>query len=117
MKLFRILVIVIAMAVYTYTIYTGLHNGWNLFSVFFEDILNVTWRGQFNIDFLSYLLLTALWTSWRQKFSSLGIVLGMLAFVGGIMFLAPYILHLIYKNDANVHRILLGKNITNESLK
>ncbi len=110
MKLFRILVIVIAMTVYTYTIYTGLHTGWNLFSVFFEDILNVTWRGQFNIDFLSYLLLTALWTSWRQKFSSLGIVLGLFALVGGIMFLAPYLLYLTYKNHNDIHKVLLGKN-------
>lgn len=111
MKLFRILLIVLTINIFIYTLYTGINYGWNLFSIFFTDIFNFTWAGQFNTDFISFLVLSALWTSWRQKFSSNGLLLAIIALVGGIMFLAPYLLYLTYKNENDIHKVILGENI------
>lgn len=70
----------------------------------------MNWAGQFNVDFMSFLLLSALWTSWRNKFSFNGICLGIVAFFGGIMFLAPYLLWNSFKAKGNIKAILLGDN-------
>jgi len=93
--------------------YTGLvifNHGMDLFSVFFGDIAKMTWPGQFNTDFTCLLLLAGLWVSWRHKFSPMGIILGVVQFVGGILFLAPYLLFLSFKEQGNVVKILVGRN-------
>lgn len=91
--------------------YTGLvlaEYGPNLFPIFFGDIADLNWRGQFNTDFMSFLVLSGLWTAWRNQFSPAGIGLGVLAFFGGAVFLTAYLFILSFKTDGNWQKIFMG---------
>ncbi|MEM6265475.1 MAG: hypothetical protein AAGI38_23435, partial [Bacteroidota bacterium] len=73
--------------------------------------LSFTWQGQFNFDFWNYLILTALWVAWREKFTIRGILLALTAHVFGLMFLAPYLLIASIKHKGEVKGILLGERL------
>jgi len=73
---FRILLVAIFSAISLYTIPVVLIHGLELLSVFFGDIGKMGWPGQFNLDFLGFLVLSAFWTAWRNNFSIPGLVLG-----------------------------------------
>lgn len=84
-------------------IYTGVviaNHGWDLYSVFFGDIVAMTWAGQFNTDFTGFLMLSALWTAWRNRFSATGFALAPVALLGGMLFLAIYLLWLSRKAES-----------------
>lgn len=68
--IFKTLLIIQTITVLIYTLFTFRNEGVNLLQVFFYNITAVNWNGQFNIDFLSYLMLSAIWIMWRNKFSS-----------------------------------------------
>jgi hypothetical protein len=82
--------------------------GWNLFPYFFGDMREMTWAGQFNLDFTGFLIVSALWTSWRNNFSVQGLLLGALAFFGGMLFLTIYLLYLSFETRGNVDAMILG---------
>jgi hypothetical protein len=67
-------------------------SGWNLLAVFFGDMRQVGWPGQFNLDFMQMLTLSAIWVAWRHRFSPAGLVFAGLAFFGGSLFLSAYLL-------------------------
>lgn len=94
----------------TYTVIVGLNHGWNLLPVFFGDIAAMTWPGQFNFDFLSFLTLSALWLAWRHRFAPGGLALGVLGFFGGMMVLAPYLFVASLTAEGDVKALLLGKD-------
>jgi hypothetical protein len=75
-----------------YTLIVGVEHGWNLLPQFFGDLAALAWPGQFNLDFTCFLALSATWVAWRHRFSSAGLALALVAFFGGFMFLAPYLL-------------------------
>lgn len=108
MIIFRLLLILLTINILIYTATTGSNHGWNLVPVFFDDIAAMGWPGQFNTDFLSFLILSMSWTIWRNNFSPVGIVLGVLALFGGIMFLAPYLLFLNFQARGDMRTVLLG---------
>ena len=110
MTAFRILLVAIFGAISLYTIPVVLNHGLDLLSVFFGDIGKMGWPGQFNLDFLGFLVLSAFWTAWRNNFSIPGLVLGVFAFFLGAPFLTAYLLYLSYKCDQNVQAILLGEH-------
>ena len=84
MALLRI-VLVIHLAILTaYTAIVIGNHGWNLMPVFFGDMALMGWPGQFNLDFIGFLMLSALWTAWRNSFSPLGLALAVVAFFGGM---------------------------------
>ena len=89
---FRLFISFLLLSLVAYTGVTIQYHGWNLFPVFFGDILQFGWPGQFNTDFSMLLLLSGLWVSWRHRFSLAGMVLGFLAAVGGALFLTSYLL-------------------------
>lgn len=70
MTAFRILLVVIFSSIAVYTAPVVLTYGINLFPVFFGDIAEMGWPGQFNLDFMGFLVLSALWTAWRNRFSA-----------------------------------------------
>ena len=109
MGAFRILLVVFIIAILSFTGVVISNHGWNLLPIFFGDIAAMTWPGQFNFDFLCFLILSGLWLAWRHHFSPGGFVLGMLGLFGGIMFLAPYLLVASYKADGDMKILLLGK--------
>ena len=108
MNSFRILLIVILAAVSIYTIPVVLNHGLNLFAVFFGDMAKMGWAGQFNLDFLGFLVLSATWTAWRNEFSPSGLGLAVLAFFFGAPFLTIYLLYLSFKTDGNAAVMLMG---------
>jgi hypothetical protein len=108
MTLFRVLLITIISIVGLYTAITITHHGMGLYSVFFGDIMDMTWRGQFNLDFLGFLILSGFWVAWRHEFSATGLILGFAAFNLGAPFLAAYLLVQSYRTNGNASAMLLG---------
>ncbi len=60
---FRVLLIVILVVLAGYTADVIANHGWGLLAVFFGDIGRMEWPGQFNLDFLFMLTLSATWVS------------------------------------------------------
>jgi hypothetical protein len=69
----------------------------------------MAWPGQFNFDFLCFLILSASWVMWRNKFSKSGVVLGVCAFFGGALFLSLYLLALSFAKSQDIKEVLLGE--------
>lgn len=108
MLAFRVLLASIVGIVLVYTGLVGAAQGWNFMPVFFQDIIAMTWPGQFNLDFSCLLILSGLWLAWRHQFSALGIALGVLALVGGSPLLCTYLLIASIKANGDVKVLLLG---------
>jgi hypothetical protein len=108
MTAFRSLLLVMLVVLAGYTAVVIANHGWGLLAVFFGDIASLTWPGQFNLDFLFMLTLSATWVAWRHRFSASGLVLGALAFFGGAMFLTIYLLVVTARTRGDVRKVLLG---------
>lgn len=112
MLFFRSLLVTLFAITFVYTlIITGTH-GWNFLPTVLSNVQALNWSGQFNIDFACYLVLSAVWVAWRNRFSAQGILLAVLASVGGILFFAPYLLVLTFSTKGNVKMLLLGEQNT-----
>ncbi len=114
MKVFRVFLVAVFAMELVYTIIAGNNHGWNLFSIFFNDITAMNWAGQFDLDFMCFLMITGLWVAWRNHFSTKGILLGIIATVGGILFLAPYLFIVSFEVNGNMKELLLGKKRANQ---
>lgn len=108
MLAFRGFLFVFLAGLLAYTAMVIANHGWNLLPVFFGDIAAMNWPGQFNLDFTGFLALSALWTAWRHHFSPMGLALALLAFFGGMGFLAPYLLVASIQARGDVAVLLLG---------
>lgn len=106
--LLRVLLVLILVVLTAYTAIVISDHGWNLLAVFFGDMRAMTWPGQFNLDFMGFLILSAVWTAWRHHFSPVGLVLSALAFFGGMLFLTIYLLTVSYQVKGNINAMLLG---------
>jgi hypothetical protein len=106
-------VILVTLIVYTATVFAN-HDP-NLFRVFFGDIAKVGWPGQFNLDFLFMLTLSATWVAWRHRFSAAGLVLAFLAFNGGAMFLSIYLLIITGQAKGDTAAILTRNRVKSQS--
>lgn len=113
MLAFRIFMIVIFLSLLGYTAITISNHGWNLVPVFFGDMRAMTWPGQFNFDFMGFLLLSGLWVSWRHQFSTAGLALGAVAVFGGMLFLSLYLFIASAQAKGSVKEVLLGKSRLN----
>ncbi|MDX2033995.1 MAG: hypothetical protein SF339_25195 [Blastocatellia bacterium] len=109
MTTFRIYLVIVIICLGAYTMVVGVQHGWNLLPIFLGDIGAMTWPGQFNFDFMTFLMLSALWVSWRHQFSAGGLALGIVAFFGGMMFLAPYLLYASSQASGDMKVVFLGK--------
>lgn len=110
MILLRTFLILVFAAILVYTVLVGLEHGWNLIAVFFGDIASMTWPGQFNLDFFTFLLLSGLWLSWRHNFSPGGLALGLAGVFGGMLFLSAYLLIVSIQAKGDMREILMGKS-------
>jgi hypothetical protein len=108
MILFRAFLVILWLALSAYTAVVVSSNGMGLLPIFFGDILALTWPGQFNLDFMFMLALSALWVSWRHQFTTGGLALALLAFIGGASFLTVYLFVLSYQSQGNMKEVLLG---------
>jgi len=109
MTLFRVFLVTIILVVNIYTAVVIINHGMGLYPIFFGDIAAMTWPGQFNLDFLGFLLMSGLWVAWRHAFSAGGLILGIAAFNLGAPFLAAYLLVESVRHKGDSAAILLGK--------
>ena len=109
MSVFRIFLVVVIAIVGIYTSIVIANHGMGLYTVFFGDMADMTWRGQFNLDFLCFLMMSGIWVAWRHAFSAAGFVLGFAAFNLGAPFLAGYLLVQSYRTNGDVAAMLLGE--------
>lgn len=104
----RLVLIALWMMLAGYTAIVVANHGLGLLPIFFGDIAAIAWPGQFNLDFLCFLVLSALWTAWRNAFSGVGLLLAIVAFFGGAGFLLPYLLFLTFRESGDLVRVLVG---------
>ena len=109
MKLFRLFLIVCLIANIGYTAVTISNHGLGLLPVFFGDMAAMGWPGQFNLDFFTFLLLSGLWAAWRDRFRPAGLVLGVVAVFGGMLFLSVFLLVLTFRAGGDMRIVLLGR--------
>ncbi|MEZ8826142.1 hypothetical protein AB6E04_17435 [Vibrio amylolyticus] len=109
MNNFRVLLATTFVVLSAYTVAVISDHGINLVPIFFGEIVEMTWSGQFNLDFMFFLILSATWVSWREGFSVRGFFLGTLAFFGGALFLSVYLLVESFKVKGNIQVLLLGR--------
>jgi len=107
---FRAMLVVMLIALAGYTAVVISNHGWGLLSVFFGDMATMGWPGQFNLDFLFMLALSAIWVTWRHEFSTAGFALGALAFFGGALFLTIYLLIVSRQSHGDLRTLLLGRS-------
>jgi ABC-type Fe3+-siderophore transport system permease subunit len=108
MAIFRAFLVLVTVGILGYTGVVGANHGWNLVPIFFGEMSAMTWSGQFNFDFMCFLVLSGIWTSWRSGFTPKGLALGTVAISFGIMFLAPYLLYLSYKEGGDTIAMIVG---------
>lgn len=108
MTAFRIFLGAILLILAAYSLVVIGDHGVDLYSVFFGDMAKMEWAGQFNLDFMFMLMLSGLWVAWRNQFSAGGLVLGLLAFMGGALFLSVYLLFLVSQTKGDMRQLLLG---------
>jgi hypothetical protein len=106
---FRILLIALCAILTGYTGVVIWNHGMGLFAVFFGDMAALGWPGQFNLDFMFMLTLSGLWVAWRHQFSAAGLVLGLLAFLGGSLFLTVYLCVLSWLTRGDMEQMLMGR--------
>lgn len=105
---FRTFLIILWLALAAYTAVVISRHGLGLLPIFFGDVAKLGWPGQFNLDFLCFLILSALWTAWRNGFSAIALLLAFIAFFGGAGFLLPYLVFLTVRERGNMPRALIG---------
>jgi len=96
----------LAFIIYTFVVIQ--HKGTDVFTPFLSNITSLNWNGQFNVDFMCYLLLSGLWIMWRNKFSVTSILLGMASMIIGTGIFAPYLLYLLAREKGNLVTVLTG---------
>lgn len=108
MSIFRALLVVLFAVIVVYTVLVSAEHGLDFLPIFFGDIAAMTWNGQFNLDFMGFLALSAMWVAWRNGFAPVGLLLAVVAFFFGVPFLTAYLLVLSFRTDGDVKRMLLG---------
>jgi hypothetical protein len=107
--LFRLFLIACLIAIIAYTSVTIANHGMNLLPIFFGDMAEMGWPGQFNLDFFTFLLLSGIWVAWRNNFTPAALALALVAVLGGMLFLSTYLLFLIARTNGDIRVIMLGE--------
>ncbi len=109
MALLRLYAFIFLIVLVVYTGIVMMNHGANLIPIFFGDMAELTWPGQFNLDFLGFLILSALWIGWRHEYSLTGWLLTPLALFGGMLFLTIYILIQSFRLEGDLKALLIGE--------
>ncbi len=103
------LLIIQTIGLLLYTVIAIQHDGGNFLARAQEFVVSMKWIGQFTLDFSCYLMLSALWIAWRNKFSGQSIALAIMAMTFGILVFAPYILYLLAIEKGDLKGVLIGR--------
>jgi hypothetical protein len=113
MTAFRVLLVAIFGVILVYTLIVIANHGMGLLPIFFGDMAEMGWPGQFNLDFMGFLLLSGFWLAWRHHFSPLGLALGVLGVFGGAPVLTAYLFATSFAVNGDVKQLLLGSTRAN----
>lgn len=108
MSAFRAFMAILFAVITVYTVLVMVEHGLGFLGIFFDDMAAMTWNGQFNLDFLGFLTMSAAWVAWRNGFTPPGLALAVVAFFFGVPFLTAYLLVLSFRTNGDVKRMLLG---------
>ncbi len=108
MTAFRTLLISTFLALLGYTAVVIGQQGLGLVAVFIGNLQQLNWSGQFNLDFSFMLMISALWVMWRHQFSGVGVMLGLAALVGGVLFLSTYLFIQSFRLNGKMVPLLIG---------
>ncbi len=108
MNAFRVFLCLVFGAIALYTGFVVLEHGMGLIPIFFGDIAEAGWPGQFNLDFMGMLMLSGFWIAWRNHFTPGGLLLGVGGLFLGAPFLTAYLLVLSLQTGGDPKRMLLG---------
>lgn len=114
MTAFRVFLVVMFLTIVGYTSVVVSNYGLGLLPIFFGDMAKIQWPGQFNLDFMFMLSLSGLWVSWRHQFSAGGIILGIIAFFGGALFLSTYLFVESFLVSGDMKSLLIGNGRTTQ---
>lgn len=107
MTAFRLLLIVMFVVVAGYTVLIVPNHGFAVVPTAIAGIQAMDWQGQFNLDFITFVVLAGLWIAWWHEFSLVGLVLA-LGITGGMIYLALYLLILSFMTNGDVVEMLIG---------
>ena len=110
MTAFRALLILFFALLLTYTSVVVMEYGLNFVPFALRDARAMGWPGQFDVDFLMMLTLSGLWVAWRHQFTATGLLLGLLAFLGGASFQCVYLFVVSLQARGDMREVLLGKS-------
>ena len=108
MPALRLFLLLATLAIYAVTVVACIGHGVNWPAVAIADLQAGDWRSQFDVDFIVYLLLGAVWISWREGFTAKGHLFAVLSVVMGGMFSFPYVLWATYLAKGDPKAVLLG---------
>ena len=108
MLFFRLFLLTAIAVIGSYTAVTISNHGLNLIPIFFGDMAQMGWPGQFNLDFFFILLLGVIWIAWRHQFSAGGLALAALVPAGGMPYVATYLLVHSFRTNGDMAALLLG---------
>lgn len=108
MTAFRVLWASVIVVVGVYTAFVVAEHGLGLLPVFFGDMAQMAWPGQFNLDFFCFLLFSGSWLAWRHHFSPAGLALGLGGVFLGAPYLSVYLLVQSVRVEGDVAALLLG---------
>lgn len=108
MNAFRILLALMWIAVAVISFQAFAQQGMVAGELFFADIREASWRGQFNADFMGHLMIVGLWVAWRHRFSPAGWILGVLCVLGGGLASFLYLLVVSLQVKGDTAKLLLG---------
>ncbi len=100
-----------------YTAIAIQNDGFNFVERFQEFAFSMKWIGQFTLDFQCYLILSAVWITWRNKFTINSILFAIIAMILGIIVFAPYFIYLIQKEKGDMTKVLIGNRKTTTANK
>lgn len=108
---FNLIVLALLTGLLIYTGFTLSIDGIDFLSVAARDLSAMGWSGQFIVDFSCYLVLSALWVAWRHRYSAAGLLLALLALVGGFFFFGFYLLYVGIRARGDMQALLLGDRV------
>ena len=105
----RMLVVVLFGALTIYTLFSVSIEGVNFLPGFFADLMSMSWRGQVNLDLVTFTTLAGLWVAWRHDFSTAGIIMGLIVVGGAMLLFAPYLLYAIRQSKGDFTVLFMGQ--------
>jgi hypothetical protein len=110
MTLLRAFLAAATLLIFSVSIYVIVTMGINWPAIYFNDLLKLDWRSQFDTDLLISLCLFLIWVLWREQFTIKGFLFGFLVMFGGFMFVCPYLLFATYQAKGDPIMLLVGQH-------